>query len=315
MKTAILVALAAASAVFFIAAQAQPVKKAIIADVMAGTVTVLPQVPRRARNDAEPEGTAFAVGDGRTLVTADHVLGDAKRVLVRLADGSVSDARIVMRDRETDLALLSINKELPALEFADSILLGEPVCAFGNAFGLGASLSCGVVSAVNRSGVGFNRIEDFIQTDAAINPGMSGAPLITIAGKIAGTVSAIFTKGRDGDLGVNFAVSAALTRAVLDDIADGRIDRRKQGLLLRAEPPPGKTGMAGGRIMRIEPGSSEAQSDLAEGDLVMSINGRAVFSHADYLASLALAGSGDMVFAVDRNKSLKTIRVANFKGR
>lgn len=277
--------------------------------VRQATVSVLPQVPRAQRNNDEPEGTGFAVGDGLTIVTADHVLGRANSVLLRLPDGEVTDGEIMVRDGETDLATIRVRKALQPLEMAYEVQAGEKVCSYGNAFGLGPSLSCGVVSATARSGVGFNRVEDFIQTDAAINPGMSGAPLVSEDGKVVGAVSAIFTKERDGDLGVNFAVSSRLVRVFLDDAEDGRIDRRRQGLLLRSEPPPGQTGKAGGRIMRIEPNSREEASELEAGDLVVAINGRPIFSQADYMAELALSGDEKMSVEIDRGGKKLTIMV------
>ena len=95
--------------------------------------------------------------------------------------------------------------------------IGSHVCALGNSFGLGISMSCGIVSALNRHNLGINFLEDFIQTDAAVNPGMSGGPLVDAQGRLIGVVDAIFTKTADIDAGVNFAISVPLLRASLDE--------------------------------------------------------------------------------------------------
>ena len=119
-------------------------------------------------------------------------------------------------DPQTDLALLEKPFALPAVDLhMKTPQIGEHVCVAGNSFGLGISFSCGVVSATGRSGIGFNPVEDFIQTDAAVNPGASGGLLVNAAGQAVGLVDAIFTKSEDSDAGVNFAVSAALINQVL----------------------------------------------------------------------------------------------------
>ena len=122
----------------------------------------------------DPEGTGVAVLTGGYIATNAHVIGDAKNVEVMLADGRVFASNIIGRDPLTDIALLKIEGDVPVLPLAPSPQLADPVCAIGNQFGLGLSVTCGVVSALARSGVGFNQIEDFIQTDASVNPGGSG---------------------------------------------------------------------------------------------------------------------------------------------
>jgi serine protease Do len=267
---------------------------------MQSVVSLLPVTGAGKANMNEPEGTAFAIGDGRTFVTADHVLGNSRSARLKLADGSVVDAEIRVRDAETDIAILGSDIALPPLAFAREVAPGDDVCAAGNAFGLGISLTCGIVSAVGRRGIGFNRIEDFIQTDAAINPGMSGAPLLLLDGTVAGLVTSIFTKQSDGDLGVNFAASTQLVEAVLEDAADGRIDRAQLQMLLRPVPPPGATGLAGGEVVRITPGSAAEMAGIVPGDIIVMAGNIAVRSQADYLTAETINAHNDVSYRLLR---------------
>jgi len=158
-----------------------------------------------------PEGTGVAVLEAGLIVTAAHVVSRATSVTVRDEAGDRHPAKIVAVDVPADLALLRIEKPVKPVTIApERPATGAHVCVIGNAFGLDLSITCGIVSARQRSGIGFNRIEDFIQTDAAVNPGASGGALIDEQGRLVGLVSAIFTKESDANAGVNFAVSSDL---------------------------------------------------------------------------------------------------------
>jgi S1-C subfamily serine protease len=137
------------------------------------------------------------------------------RVMVRDSDGVIHPARVLARNRLSDIAVLALDTPLAAAAWrAGPVGPGLPVCAIGNAFGLGLSVTCGRVSATHRAGIGFNAVEDFIQTDAAVNPGMSGGALVDEDGALVGMLSAIFTKQSDANIGVNFAVHLGLVHAV-----------------------------------------------------------------------------------------------------
>jgi S1-C subfamily serine protease len=244
---------------------------AVLERARAAVVAVLPDWPEGRANAKEPEGSAVAIGDGSMLLTADHVLGAARSVRLRFPDGRVVAAEIAFRDAPTDLALLRAPVELAPLEFGAEPPLGAPVCALGNAFGLGISLSCGVVSATARGGVGFNAVEDFIQTDAAVNPGASGGALVDGEGRLVGVLSAIFTKSGDGDIGVNFAVSAALARRVVEATAVSESPRRSLGARLRpTRPGPQKGGL---EVVSLEAGGAAQRAGLLPGDVILSIDG------------------------------------------
>jgi S1-C subfamily serine protease len=266
---------------------------ATLAGALKSVVSVLPQWAGRPPSAEEPEGSGVVVGDGTLILTAEHVLGDPLAVLVRTSGGVVLRADVAWRDSATDLALLVVDGRLPALVFGAPVLPGEDVCAIGNAFGLGLSVVCGAVSAVERSGAGFNPIEDFIQTDAAVNPGMSGGALVGADGKLAGILSAIFTKQSDANIGVNFAVSAALAEAALRRFAAPHpAPWPRLGARLRPHPPRGEPGPVGAEAVAVTSGSPAAAAGLAPGDIVVDAGGRPTDSQEDIAAALALTPPG-----------------------
>ena len=150
------------------------------------------------------------------IMTAAHVVNSAKSIEIINFSGNIAAAMIHVIDARRDIAIL--RTELVGTSIAirqDEPLIGSHVCALGNSFGLGTGMTCGIVSAVRRSDVGFNDIEDFIQTDAAVNPGMSGGALVDPQGRLVGLIDGIFTKEADIDAGVNFAISVALIQQSL----------------------------------------------------------------------------------------------------
>lgn len=158
-----------------------------------------------------PEGTGIAILRPGLLVTAAHVVSKPTEVHVRAPDGTRLAATVLAIDQKTDVAFLTIGIDTVPITLAETRPdTGAPVCALSNAFGLGIGITCGVVSANRRTGVGFNHTEDFIQTDASVNPGSSGGALVDLEGRLVGLLSAIFTKDSDSDIGVNFAVSTEL---------------------------------------------------------------------------------------------------------
>ena len=161
-----------------------------------------------------PAGTGIFIGTGdrsNHLVTAAHVISRATEIEIVTEDGMRHAAAVIAVDNQRDIAILETKlKRRPITLRLTDPAIGEHGCAIGNSFGLGLSISCGVVSAIHRKQVGFNPIEDFVQTDAAINPGGSGGALVDADGRLIGMIDGIFTKEADIDAGVNFAVSVPL---------------------------------------------------------------------------------------------------------
>lgn len=260
---------------------------------MASVVSVLPQWPPGRFNAAEPEGSGVVVLDGRHVVTVLHVVAVALSVRVRTADGRLLPATLAGRDRATDLALLRIEEELAPLPFAGPAQIGQRVCALANAFGQDLSVTCGVVSAVHRAGTGFNPIEDFVQTDAAVNPGASGGALVDGEGRLVGVLSAIFAKRSDANIGVNFAVSAALAEKVVRALrAEGGVRWLSSGLRLEGVPDKGGLGRLAARVVSVREGSPAALAGFAPGDRIHRAGGRRVRKPADFVSVMALARRG-----------------------
>lgn len=276
--------------------------------VLESIVRIKPDWPIAARGrDAQgaprdPQGTGFAILGGGYIVTNLHVIGAAKTVDVLLQDGRQLPAEIVGRHPSTDIALLKIAINIPPITQSADVGLADPVCAIGNQFGLGLSVTCGVVSAIARSGTGFNSIEDFIQTDASINPGGSGGPLLDQKTQLVGMVSAIFTKQSDADIGVNFATSTRLLMRVVTDLRDhGNVQRGHVGFRAGPVPPPLNKTTGGAMVSRVEADGPAFNAGLDAGDIITHVNGDQI-SHPGAL-EMAI-----FMTAPGQTMTLKTLR-------
>ena len=186
---------------------------------------------RRGQLQQAPQvglGSGVIVSPEGYLLTNNHVIEGADDVEVLLSDGRRADARIVGTDPETDVALLKIDLDrLPVITFgdADALQVGDVVLAIGNPFGVGQTVTSGIVSALGRNQLGINTFENFIQTDAAINPGNSGGALVDANGNLMGINTAIYSRS-GGSMGIGFAIPAGTARQVMEDlIRDGQVTR------------------------------------------------------------------------------------------
>ncbi len=267
-------------------------------DTLSSVVSVLPQWPGRAQGGtgapagAVPEGSGVALRPG-VVATAWHVVEPADRIEVRFADGRVLPARLIARDAASDIALLGVDAELVPFVLVDDPALADPVCSIGNAFGLGLSVTCGVVSATQVSNAGFNAVEDFIQTDAAINPGMSGGALVDRQGRLIGMTSAIFASEGDTNTGVGFAVSAVLLERVTEALlADGRATYPVPGWRLALPDRDQLRRVAAPVIVDVQPGAPADIAGVLSGDLVVTIGDRRVRSPRDAISALGILPEG-----------------------
>ncbi len=252
--------------------------------------------PGAAARREEPQGSAVAIAPGGYLVTALHVVQGAREIRVVPRKGPQLVAELLGGDPATDLALLKVEAELPVLEAAAPPALGAEVCALGNPFGSGLSISCGVVSARDRTGMGFNPIEDFIQTDAAVNPGMSGGALVDAQGRLVGVLLAIFTREADGDIGLNFAASLQLVQRVVDDLMAGAPVRRSiPGFRVAGLNREDQLRWRGVKIIAVGAEGAAAAAGLQPGDVVTAIGERAIAKPSDVATAIQLQRPGDTV--------------------
>ena len=193
------------------------------------TVIVLPTWPGYkkpgfgAPKGTAPAGTGFYISIGNNkietnfIMTAAHVIKNSKIIEIQNYRNQYEKVEAVLVDFKTDIAILKSKNKGESIKISKKkIEHGNQVCVIGNSFGLGQSLSCGIISGKNRKKLGFNQIENFIQTDAAVNPGASGAPLVNQNGELEGMVDAIYTKEADIDAGVNFAIDKELIKKFLN---------------------------------------------------------------------------------------------------
>jgi len=250
------------------------------------------RVERLAEGRTSPGGVGSGVviaGDGLVL-TNSHVVGGAARVRLSFADGSVREARVLGDDPDTDLALLSCDLPAgtPPARLGDSRALkrGQLVVAIGNPLGFESTVTAGVVSALGRSlrAASGRLIDDVIQTDAALNPGNSGGPLVSTAGEVVGINTAMISRAQ----GICFAVASNTAVFVVSEFIatmgpkGGRVRRAHIGIAAETVPLPRRIGLATGagaraiRVSEVEPGGPAATAGILAGDLLLSLDGTAI---------------------------------------
>jgi serine protease Do len=246
------------------------------------------------------QGSGFIIDAAGYIVTNNHVVGEAEKVRVELADGRELQAKVVGSDPQTDLALLKVEagQPLPALQWGDSdrLRVGEWVLAMGNPFGLGGSATVGIVSARGRQ-IGAGPYDDFIQTDAPINPGNSGGPLFDASGQVIGINTAIFSPN-GASAGIGFAVPSALARQVVDQLkANGRVERGWLGVSMQRMDEEMATAVGapdrkGALVAGVQPGSPAEKAGLQPGDVILGFDGRPIQAPRDLAEAVAAAKPG-----------------------
>jgi serine protease DegQ len=223
------------------------------------------------------------------VVTNHHVVNDANEISVQLADGRVLDAELLGSDASTDVALLQVAADdLVDVELADidSVRVGDFVVAIGNPFGIGQTVTSGIVSALGRTGLNNDNYEDFIQTDAAINVGNSGGALIDMEGRLIGINTAIIS-GDGGNNGIGFAVPVDMVAAVVDHLQrDGEVRRGMLGVTITSVTPSVKEALnvevdKGALVTSVLPGSAAEKAGIQISDVIVAIDGEPVESGRD----------------------------------
>jgi serine protease Do len=270
-------------------------------------------VPREREREFQAVGSGVIVDAQRGYVlTANHVVEQVSTVQVTTKDGRRFVAKLVGRDPGTDLAVLGLQgaQALRAIPMGDSdrLEVGDFVIAVGNPFGLGQTVTSGLVSALGRTGIGKQGYEDFIQTDAAINPGNSGGALVNLRGELVGINTAIFSTG-GGNVGIGFAVPINMARLVMNQIVEhGRVHRGRIGISIKdlnlpvGAPPAGLT--EGAVIADVSPGSPAEQGGIQKGDIVVAADGTPIRNAARLRNKLGLTPVGERVHLTVKRKGL-----------
>ena len=270
-------------------------------------------------------GSGVIVDAKRGLVlTNNHVIANAVQITVTLRDGRHVEAELVGTDPETDIAVIKIQSDgLSELRTSDSDILrvGDFVVAIGNPFGLGQTVTSGIISALSRSGLGIEGYEDFIQTDASINPGNSGGALVNLRGELVGINTAIFSQS-GGNIGIGFAIPINLALQVMEQLlATGEVKRGFLGVVAQDLNPDlaeafGLQGQHGAIIAEVMAGSPASEAGLMPGDIVISIDGKAIKNAGDVRNRIGLLPVGEkMKFDVLRNGKKKTLTVVVAEAR
>ncbi|MHC4225895.1 MAG: Do family serine endopeptidase [Planctomycetota bacterium] len=270
------------------------------------------------RGPAVAQGSGFLVSADGYIFTNNHLVGEAEKVEVELGDGRKFDAKIIGADEDTDVAVVKIDaEELPYLEFADSdaIEVGEWVLAIGNPLTFSHTVTAGIVSATGRSSLGLATLENFIQTDAAINFGNSGGPLINLDGKVVGMNSAIV--GASGNIGIGFAIPINMAKHAYDQFLEGgTVEYGFLGVMPETMSPDDapifdlEEGTRGVEITEVTPDSPADKGGVKHNDVILELNGEPVESADTFRNRVARHKPGSRVeLLVWRDGKRKTLTV------
>ena len=246
-------------------------------------------------------GSGVIVSPAGYILTNNHVIEEADQIEVILNDGRKSAAQVIGTDPETDLAILKVDlKDLPVITLgdSDSLAIGDQVLAIGNPFGVGQTVTSGIVSALGRTQLGINTFENFIQTDAAINPGNSGGALVDISGRLMGINTAIYSRS-GGSMGIGFAIPTSTARSVLEAIVrDGQVTRgwigvEPQDLTAELAESFGLKEGSGVIITGVLQNGPAAIAGIKPGDVITAVAGRKVSNVAQLLSAVAALTPGE----------------------
>ncbi|WP_299180939.1 trypsin-like peptidase domain-containing protein [uncultured Neptuniibacter sp.] len=259
-------------------------------------------IPQRERIQSSL-GSGVILSPQGYIVTNNHVISGADSIIVAFRDGREAVAEVIGTDPETDLAVLKVTlSDLPsiALGHSDAYRVGDVVLAIGNPFGVGQTVTMGIISATGRNSVGLNTYEDFIQTDAAINPGNSGGALIDAHGNLIGINTAIFSKS-GGSQGIGFAIPSDLTKQVMQDLIEhGRVIRGWLGIEIQELTPSlaesfGLNKMQGLIIAGVFRNGPAHLAGIKPGDIMLSINDQPIIDGKKSMTQIARLRPGKAV--------------------
>ena len=279
---------------------------------------------QKDRSESEEEDSFSGMGSGVIvspdgyILTNNHVLEEATAIEIQLSDGRRAPATVIGTDPDTDLAVLKISLgTVPSVALGDSgsLQVGDPVLAIGNPFGVGQTVTSGIVSALGRSELGINTFENFIQTDAAINPGNSGGALVDIRGNLVGINTAIYSR-TGGYMGIGFATPTSMAKQVLDDIirtghvTRGWIGVEPSNITAEIAAAFGGKENEGVMVTGILHDSPASKAGLQPGDIISKVNAQNIRNAQDLLAAVSALKPGVIAdLAVKRKSEIRTIKI------
>jgi serine protease Do len=273
--------------------------------------------PQRERETSL--GSGMIISPDGYILTNNHVVAGASQIKVYLADKREFPARLIGHDSRSDIAVLKIDASgLPAVHFGDSsrMAIGDFCLAFGDPYGIGQTVTAGIVSATGRSGLGIESYENFIQTDAAINPGNSGGPLVDVHGDVIGVNTAILSGQSGGNEGIGFAIPANMAREVADQILKhGKVTRAWLGVVLQNVTPGnahffGLERVHGLIVAEVKSGSPAVRAGLEQGDVILDLNGKPVEDVSSFAIDISMMAPGSSVkLTIWRNGARREIAV------
>src|SRR6476660_3490852 len=280
----------------------------------------VPRGPQRQRSS----GSGFVIDSDGSILTNNHVVENAQKIVVRLSDDSEYDAKVIGRDPKTDIAVIKIETKgnLSAANLGDSdrLEVGEWVVAIGNPFGLENTVTAGIVSAIGRH-INQGPYDNFIQTDAAINPGNSGGPLLNTKGEVVGINTAIFSRG-GGNIGIGFAIPINLAHEIVPQLKDkGHVTRGWLGVMIQKVTPDiaeslGLDDTKGALVADVVKEGPAESSGLKQGDVIVEFDGKPVVDSAELPLLVARTGVGKSVrLKVIRDKDSQefTVKIGELK--
>ena len=260
-------------------------------------------------------GSGVIISQDGYIVTNSHVISKADNIIVMLNDGRKARAKVIGSDVESDVAVIKVDLTgLKPLGFREqSTQVGDVVLAIGNPFGVGQTVTQGIISATGRTGLGINTVEDFIQTDAAINPGNSGGALVDAYGQLVGINTAIFSRS-GGSMGIGFAIPTEIVKLVMNGIIkDGKVRRGWLGIELQSsmkDPTKLSDDTQGVEVMNVIPGGPAAKAGLQKGDIITAMDNKPVNDANTLIQMVARKAPNSVVnLQVMRNKAQSSVNV------
>ena len=260
-------------------------------------------------------GSGVIISQDGYIVTNSHVISKADNIIVMLNDGRKATAKVIGNDVESDLAVIKVDLTgLKPLGFREqSTQVGDVVLAIGNPFGVGQTVTQGIISATGRTGLGINTVEDFIQTDAAINPGNSGGALVDAYGQLVGINTAIFSRS-GGSMGIGFAIPTEIVKLVMNGIIkDGKVHRGWLGIELQSsmkDPTKLSDDTQGVEVMNVMRDGPAAKAGLQKGDIITAMDNKPVNDANTLIQMVARKAPNSVVnLQVMRNKAPSSVNV------